>query len=309
MNAWGTLGRNFNIWTVFKTYVYCPRYINLELPVYHVGYFKAIINVLQTICKTCAAILLSDKDKSLYRGRLKKRPNEEIPYLKKQALKKAILTKAKKCTQCHTCGARNGVVKKCGLLKISHEPYRSLKKTAEPVLAKIAEYDDLVERNKDAESMLTHALVHVLNPIEVLALFERIADNDLKFLLMDKDAARPCDMVITRIACPPLCIRPSVASDLKSGTNEDDVTMKLSEIILINDVIVNHRQKGATSKMIQEDWDFLQLQCALHINSQLSGIPSDKAPKKYTRGFVQRLKGKQVGTQDSLHFFPTLKLI
>ena len=43
----------------------------------------------------------------------------------------------------------------------------------------------------------------------------------------------------------------------------------------------------------QDDWDFLQLQCALHFNSQLSGIPADKAPKKFTRGFVQRLKGKQ----------------
>ena len=42
-------------------------------------------------------------------------------------------------------------------------------------------------------------------------------------------------------------------------------------------------------------WDFLQ--CALHINSsQLSGIPADKAPKKYMRGFVQRLKGKQGGS-------------
>ena len=43
----------------------------------------------------------------------------------------------------------------------------------------------------------------------------------------------------------------------------------------------------------QDDWDFLQLQCALHFNSQLSGIPADKAPKKFSRGFVQRLKGKQ----------------
>jgi hypothetical protein len=25
--------------------------------------------------------------------------------------------------------------------------------------------------------------------------------------------------------------------------------------------------------MIMEDWDFLQLQCALYINSELSGIP------------------------------------
>ena len=44
---------------------------------------------------------------------------------------------------------------------------------------------------------------------------------------------------------------------------------------------------------MQDTWDYLQLQCALMINSQLSGIPAERAPKKYFRGFIQRLKGKQ----------------
>ena len=48
-----------------------------------------------------------------------------------------------------------------------------------------------------------------------------------------------------------MCIRPSVISDLKSGTNEDDVTMKLTEIVFLNDVIMKHRQTRATTKMIQ----------------------------------------------------------
>lgn len=57
--------------------------------------------------------------------------------------------------------------------------------------------------------------------------------------------------------------------------------------------ILQHRMTGAKTQMIMEDWDFLQLQCALYINSELSGIPLNMAPKKWTRGFVQRLKGKQ----------------
>ena len=274
-------------------------YINLELPVYHVGYFRAIIQILQTICKSCSAVLLSEKDKNIFREKLKA-PN--IPYLAKQALRKKILTKAKKTVQCFECNARNGVVKKCGLLKISHEPYRFCKKNSEPLMDKLAEYEELIEKNKEVESMMSTALIHVLNQMEVLSLFEQIRDHDLPYLLMDKTASRPCDMILTRIACPPLCIRPSVVSDLKSGTNEDDVTMKMTEIVFLNDVIVKHKQTGATSKMIQDDWDFLQLQCALHINSQLSGIPADKAPKKYMRGFVQRLKGKQVGIFSCQHF-------
>lgn len=55
--------------------------------------------------------------------------------------------------------------------------------------------------------------------------------------------------------------------------NEDDLTMKLSEIVFINDVIMKHKLSGAKAQMINEDWEFLQLHCALYINSETSGIP------------------------------------
>lgn len=55
--------------------------------------------------------------------------------------------------------------------------------------------------------------------------------------------------------------------------NEDDLTMKQSEIIFINDVIKKHKLSGANVNIYQEGWDFLQLQTALYINSELSGIP------------------------------------
>jgi DNA-directed RNA polymerase III subunit RPC1 len=100
-------------------------------------------------------------------------------------------------------------------------------------------------------------------------------------------------MILTRVPVPPVCIRPSVVSDLKSGTNEDDLTMKLTEIVFLNDVIVKHRLIGANSSLILEAWDFLQLQSALYINGELSGIPLNMQPKKSSRGIIQRLKGKQ----------------
>ena len=45
--------------------------------------------------------------------------------------------------------------------------------------------------------------------------------------------------------------------------------------------------------MILEDWDFLQLQCARYINSELSGKSLNMKPTKSSRGIIQRLKGKQ----------------
>lgn len=71
------------------------------------------------------------------------------------------------------------------------------------------------------------------------------------------------------------------------------MTIKLAEIVFLNQTILKHKSQNARVQMIIEDWDFLQLQCALYINSELSGIPLSMQPKKFTRGFCQRLKGKQ----------------
>lgn len=61
---------------------------------------------------------------------------------------------------------------------------------------------------------------------------------------MNPQAGKPSDLILTRLLVPPLCIRPSVVSDLKSGTNEDDLTMKLTEIIFLNDVIKKVSQRS-----------------------------------------------------------------
>lgn len=86
-------------------------------------------------------------------------------------------------------------------------------------------------------------------------------------------SADPANLIVTRLFVPPVCIRPSVLSDIKAGTTEDDLTMKQSEILLINDVIAKHMSTGGSMELIQEDWDFLQLHVALYFNSEVSGVP------------------------------------
>ncbi|XP_012859703.2 DNA-directed RNA polymerase III subunit RPC1 [Echinops telfairi] len=265
-------------------------YVDLELPCFHVGYFRAVIGILQMICKTCCHIMLALEEKKQFLDYLK-RPG--LTYLQKRGLKKKISEKCRKKNICHHCGAFNGTVKKCGLLKIIHEKYKTNKKVVDPIVSNFLQsFETAIEHNKEVESLLGRAQEN-LNPLVVLNLFKRIPAEDVPLLLMNPEAGKPSDLILTRLLVPPLCIRPSVVSDLKSGTNEDDLTMKLTEIIFLNDVIKKHRISGAKTQMIMEDWDFLQLQCALYINSELSGIPLNMAPKKWTRGFVQRLKGKQ----------------
>lgn len=56
--------------------------------------------------------------------------------------------------------------------------------------------------------------------------------QDIVFLDMDPTTGRPEDMILTYIPVPPCCIRPSVATGLAS--NQDDLTMKIKEIIQVD---------------------------------------------------------------------------
>ncbi|XP_014244779.1 DNA-directed RNA polymerase III subunit RPC1 [Cimex lectularius] len=264
-------------------------FIDLQLPVFHIGYFRCVINILQTICKNplCARVLLPDKERQAYYSRIR---NPNLSYLVRKSLRKQIQARCKKFSVCPHCSNINGVVKKSGLLKITHEKYRN-KKPNEMMLLELAEIAKDTEYSKELTNIYQSG--YTLNPQEVLQLLEAIPTQDIPLLLMNQNLSKPADLILTRIPVPPLCIRPSVISDIKSGTNEDDLTMKLSEIVFINDVIMKHKLSGAKAQMIAEDWEFLQLHCALYINSETSGIPINMQPKKATRGIVQRLKGKQ----------------
>ena len=196
----GTSGKDANCQTCGKGLSDCIGhfgYIDLELPVFHVGYFRSIIQVLQCICKSCCRILLLPKVAKGFRQKVSRR---EIPYLAKKALRKKIIDACKKVNTCPSCGELNGVVKKCGLLKISHEKFRSCKKNSEVLQSKLAELEDAAEGNKELESMVHggSGLIHILNPLEVLEMFERIPADDIPLLMMDSDAARPSYMILTR---------------------------------------------------------------------------------------------------------------
>eukprot|EP00731_Ephydatia_muelleri_P022715 Em0015g298a len=267
-------------------------YIDLELPVFHVGYFRSTIIMLQNICKTCSRALLQGTERQAFLDLLK-RPT--LSSLAKKGIAKKINDKCKKASSCPHCGALNGPVKKCGLLKIVHEKYRVTGGTKKAINPEVQEFrltlQEAAESNPEIAPYIDKAQ-ETLNPLRVLYLFKAIPDQDLPLLGMAIDHGRPEELILTRILVPPLCIRPSVVSETQSGTTEDDITMKLTEIIFLNDVIQKHRSQGAKVQMIMESWDFLQLQCALYINSEVSGVPLSMASKKPTRGFVQRLKGK-----------------
>ena len=143
-------------------------YIDLELPVFHVGYFKATITILQTICKSCSRVLLPADKRKNFQASLR---NPKITYLVKTSLRKQIQEACKKVGRCPHCGEINGTVKKCGMLKISHEKFRSQKKDSKVVQDELEAYEDVSSINKEIKKMVKSsnaALVKILNPLEIM---------------------------------------------------------------------------------------------------------------------------------------------
>lgn len=84
-------------------------------------------------------------------------------------------------------------------------------------------------------------------------------------------------------------------SALLPFSTEDDLTILASEIIDVNTKMRACLEDGTQTLVLMEFWDFLQLQCAMYITSDLPGIPNHLQVNlnKIKKGFCQRLKGKQ----------------
>ncbi|KII96076.1 hypothetical protein PLICRDRAFT_130272 [Plicaturopsis crispa FD-325 SS-3] len=261
-------------------------YIKLVVPVFHIGYFKHTIAILQCICKTCARVLLEETDRRVYLKRFR-RPNLEN--MQRQVLSKGVNTAARKVVYCPYCSATNGAVKKAGALKIIHDKFRA-KKTADEMERWKKTFAPAVEAQKELGIYINKAVHEDLNPLKVLDLFRRISDEDCELLGLRPTYGRPEEYIWQYISVPPVCIRPSVAQD--GASNEDDLTVKLTEIVFTNALIKQGLAKGAPTAQFMEHWEFLQLSVAMYINSELPGVPTQPGQKPI-RGFVQRLKGKQ----------------
>lgn len=264
-------------------------YITLELPVFHIGYFRNTLQILQCICKGCARVLLNEEERHVYVRRLRSQRTERV---QREAVFRRVLERCKRVKLCPHCGEYNGSVKKTAAsLKVIHDPWPSKTEAGKEARAKY--HEDLQRAAQDSDHIRTN-LKHVvddLNPLRVMGLFTAIPDEDCELLDL---AGRPEHLLMTHIPVPPVSIRPSVEMDAGAGSNEDDLTMKLMQIVEVNNILRTGLERGLPVASLAENWDFLQVQCAVYINSDLPGVTSMyQVPGKPTRGFVQRLKGKQ----------------
>lgn len=301
-------------------------YIRLALPVFHIGFLRHTLTILQCICKTCSRVMLVESERE---AQLRRMRNPRTDVLAKNAACKKVVEKCKKARHCPHCHAANGTVKKitgAPTLKLVHEKYKG-RHSEEELEALIKSLDTAMSLNKEIPQIVSAAVppMEDLLPTRVLELFRKISDDDCEILWIDPLIGRPENLVLQNLLVPPVPIRPSVAMDVGGGSNEDDLTVKLQvgrsllyclffvfvesvqpklgshlirglcsqEIIDVNVALELALTKGPHTRTIVETWDFLQVQVAQYINAEMPGLQRPIGTTKPMRGLCQRLKGKQ----------------
>ncbi len=234
----------------------CPGHfghIDLAMPVIHVGFVKEIRDCLRTTCRNCGRILLPDERLEYY----KKLREEYIKEGKDTSfILKAIINEVKNVEKCPRCGREVGKI----------------------------ELDKPTTFRENGKK---------LTPAEVREWLEKIPDEDLPLLDIERKAARPEWFVLTVLPVPPVTVRPSVT--LETGErSEDDLTHKLVDVIRINQRLQENRDAGAPQLIVEDLWELLQYHVTTYLDNQTSGIP----PARHRSGrplktLAQRLKGKE----------------
>ena len=161
-------------------------------------------------------------------------------------------------------------MKKVGALKIIHERFRKKVKSEEEFEFRRT-FENAVELDPYLKNYVGKAQED-LNPLVVQSLLEKLTTDDCEVMGLDPIQSRPEQFLWSAFPVPPTCIRPSVGQE--SSSVEDDLTVLSSEIVDINTKIRACIDDGTQTSLLMEDWDFLQLQCAMDITSDLPGIPT-----------------------------------
>ncbi|KAL6200046.1 hypothetical protein ACLB2K_029828 [Fragaria x ananassa] len=255
----------------------CPGhfgYLVLAVPVFNVGYLSTVVDVLKCICKSCSRIILDDKSRSRFLNVVRDPKKDKSVTMKLIVKKCTSMSSNNRSVKCPKCGYMNGSVKRAqGMLAIVHGAVDDFK-SVNPLM-------------KDPKASI-NLQPHMLNPVKVFSLFKRMLDEDCELLNLK---SRPENLIMTTIAVPPIAIRPSVLVD-GSQSNENDITERLKKIIQTNACVQLDLSEGSTTRFLS-NWEILQAEVALYINSDVRGVPYHMtANAKPLNGLVQRLKGK-----------------
>jgi len=139
----------------------CPGHfgwIQLQLPVFHVGYIKHIYHILKMICKNCGRVLTKDEEQRQQFFKLVR--NRRLDSNKMRDTLKAIMKQCAMISECRFCHEINGDVKKVGPLKFVHRKY--IRKQVSAARAEFeAQFETSIAHNPELKPYISKVQFHL----------------------------------------------------------------------------------------------------------------------------------------------------
>ena len=213
---------------------------------------------------------------------------------------KRIVAEAKKTRVCPHCQIEKGFVKKLthGMNRIiytlpdihphsQNDLYQIVKPNFLPIIESKSS-----QKSYSKDKLKTEPKIYEITPESCLQIMKRINYAHWCYLLQNDNAPSPQNLIVSLVQVPPKVLRPTVNMH-HDQTNEDDLTMKLLELLRQANLIESNRKQGKDPTKINELRYLLQLLYNQFINSDSSESKSIKNSFSQVKGVLQRLKGKQ----------------
>jgi DNA-directed RNA polymerase II subunit RPB1 len=261
-------------------YIECPGHfghIELADHVFHYGFLDHLKSVIQCICTKCSNILIEKKDAKF----------TKILYKRSDARFKEIKSLTKNVNFCWNCGTPVPKIKKdINISKILINLVSEREVGVQLTDEKTGEVIDQVKK-----------ITEILTPRDCYNILRNISDNDCMLLGFNPKVARPEDLIIIRFPVPPVVIRPSSKVDLlASSTMEDSLTLKISDIITVNQRLraqMNKETSETTNMTFQNTpHALLQYHVATFFDNDTILPKSEFKTGTAIKSISERIKGK-----------------
>ncbi len=255
-------------------------HIELAEPVYHVGYLPWVKKIMGCVCLKCSKILIKKNEDELLNVAQMKMGKQRL-----NDVKKSIKSISHCSHPLYGCGTP--------VSKIRIETKKSTG-TNQIVTELLI---PTTEENPDQKGKtLKKSIKNVLTPEMCYDILKNISDSDLILMGIDPTKTRPEDFIHKIFPFSPVTIRPSAKVDfLDSQSKEDDITLKLHDIVKANNRVRKTKESG-TDSAVKYGPDAVQLlQYHIHTNfdNETAGVLKSEQKSKPTKSISSRLKGKE----------------
>lgn len=263
--------------TCQQGYTFCPGHIGhieLAYPVFHVHFFKTVVNVLKCVCWRCSKLLLHPDSPEMV----------GLRRLHRQKRWDAVYHLISKTGSLKRCSREDG----CGAL----QPSRTGKHDEKFLKC---------EMSWDAGAIACDGQVAADSPSkvtlgaeEVLKILERIPDADVSAMGFHPKYSRPEWMIATVLLVPPPAVRPSAKNDM-GQRSEDDLTTVLCNIVKTNNTLAQKKSaSGRNAEGSEQQQMLLQYYVATMVDNAIPNMsPATQRTGRTIKSISERLKGKE----------------